>query len=50
MIKIAPSILSANLLEIENEVKLVDQYGADYIHIDIMVCYSMLDIVRHSML
>ena len=36
MIKIAPSILSANLLEIENEVKLVDQYGADYIHIDIM--------------
>ena len=36
MVKIAPSILSANLLEIENEVKLVDQYGADYIHIDIM--------------
>ena len=36
MVKIAPSILAANLLEIENEVKLVDQYGADYIHIDIM--------------
>ena len=36
MIKIAPSILAANLLEIENEVRLVDQYGADYIHIDIM--------------
>ena len=36
MIKIAPSILAANLLEIENEVKLVDRYGADYIHIDIM--------------
>ena len=36
MIKIAPSILAANLLEIENEVKLVDKYGADYIHIDIM--------------
>jgi len=36
MVKIAPSILAANLLEIENEVKLVDQCGADYIHIDIM--------------
>ena len=36
MIKIAPSILAANLLEIENEVKLVDKYGAEYIHIDIM--------------
>ena len=36
MIKIAPSILAANLLEIENEVKLVDKSGADYIHIDIM--------------
>ena len=36
MIKIAPSILSANLLKIENEVKIVDQAGADYIHVDIM--------------
>jgi len=36
MIKIAPSILSANLLEIKNEVKLVDECGADYIHIDVM--------------
>ena len=36
MIKISPSIIAANLLEIEKEVKLVDQFGADYIHIDIM--------------
>jgi len=36
MIKIAPSILSADLLKIESEVKKVDEAGADYIHIDIM--------------
>ena len=36
MIKIAPSILSADLLKIEREVKKVDEAGADYIHIDIM--------------
>ncbi len=36
MIKISPSILSADLLKLENEVKYLDQSGADYIHIDIM--------------
>ena len=36
MIKIAPSILAANLLDIENEIIQVDKAGADYIHIDIM--------------
>ena len=36
MTKIAPSILAADLLKIENEVKSIDQYGADYIHIDVM--------------
>ena len=36
MIKIAPSILSADLLKIENEVQEVDNAGADYIHIDVM--------------
>ena len=36
MIKIAPSILSANLLKIQKEVENVDRAGADYIHIDIM--------------
>ena len=36
MIKIAPSILAANLIDIKDEVKSVDTYGAEYIHIDIM--------------
>ena len=36
MIKIAPSILSADPLNIESEVKKVDEAGADYIHVDIM--------------
>ena len=36
MIKIAPSILAADLLNIEDEIMNVDNAGADYIHIDIM--------------
>ncbi len=36
MIKIAPSILSANLLNLENDVKLVDIAGVELLHIDIM--------------
>ena len=36
MIKIAPSILAANLIDIKDEVKLVDRSGAEYIHIDVM--------------
>tara|TARA_Y100001970_G_scaffold80102_1_gene101743 strand:+ start:3178 stop:3828 length:651 start_codon:yes stop_codon:yes gene_type:complete len=36
MTKIAPSILAADLSKIENEIKLIDQCGAEYIHIDIM--------------
>mgnify|MGYP001299439261 CR=1 FL=1 len=36
MIKIAPSILAADLIDIKKEVELVDQHGAEYIHIDIM--------------
>jgi len=36
MIKIAPSILAANLIDIKEEVKLVDENGVEYIHIDIM--------------
>ena len=36
MIKISPSILSADILKLEEEVKLLDMNGADYIHIDIM--------------
>ena len=36
MIKIAPSILAADLLKIEKEIIDVDIAGAEYIHIDIM--------------
>ena len=36
MIKIAPSILAADLIDIKEEVKLVDKNGAEYIHIDVM--------------
>ena len=36
MIKISPSILSADILKLEEEVELLDKNGADYIHIDIM--------------
>ena len=36
MIKIAPSILSADILKLEEEVRSLDLNGADYIHIDIM--------------
>ena len=36
MIKIAPSILAADIIKIKEEVEIVDKYGADYIHIDIM--------------
>ena len=36
MIKIAPSILAVNLVDIKEEVELVDKNGAEYIHIDVM--------------
>ncbi|MDC6447767.1 ribulose-phosphate 3-epimerase [Alphaproteobacteria bacterium] len=36
MIKIAPSILAADLINIKEEVELIDKNGAEYIHIDIM--------------
>ena len=36
MIKISPSILSADILKLEEEVRYLDINGADYIHIDIM--------------
>jgi len=36
MVKIAPSILAADLLNIKNEVINVDDAGAEFIHIDIM--------------
>ena len=36
MIKISPSILSVDILKLEEEVRSLDKNGADYIHIDIM--------------
>jgi ribulose-phosphate 3-epimerase len=36
MIKVAPSILSADFNNLENEIKEVVQAGGDYIHIDVM--------------
>ena len=36
MIKIAPSILSADFSKLGDEVRAVEQGGADWIHIDVM--------------
>lgn len=36
MIKIAPSILSANFSHLGDEIKDVEKGGADYIHVDVM--------------
>ncbi len=36
MIKISASILSANFANLEQEIKKVEQAGADFIHIDVM--------------
>ena len=36
MIKIAPSILSADFSKLGEEIKALDKCGADYIHIDVM--------------
>ena len=36
MIKIAPSILSANLMHMYDEIQSIDKNGSEYIHIDVM--------------
>lgn len=36
MIKIAPSILSANFAKLGEEIKDIEKSGADYVHIDVM--------------
>jgi len=36
MVKIAPSILSADFARLGEEVKAIDTAGADYIHVDVM--------------
>ncbi len=36
MIKIAPSILSADFARLGDEIKAIEQGGADYVHVDVM--------------
>lgn len=36
MIKLAPSILSADFANLQNEIELIDKAGAHWIHIDVM--------------
>lgn len=36
MIKIAPSILSANFAKLEEQIHLIEEGGADWVHLDIM--------------
>ncbi|MCH3964034.1 MAG: ribulose-phosphate 3-epimerase [Clostridium sp.] len=36
MIKIAPSILSADFSKLGDDIKKIDEYGADMVHIDVM--------------
>ena len=36
MIKLAPSILSADFANLGNDIKRIDQAGCDWIHVDIM--------------
>jgi len=36
LIKLAPSILSADLLQLEKQINIVEKNGADFIHVDIM--------------
>lgn len=36
MVKVAPSILAADFANLQSEIELVDQAGADWIHIDVM--------------
>ncbi|EAJ3171496.1 ribulose-phosphate 3-epimerase, partial [Campylobacter coli] len=33
---VAPSLLSANFLKLEEEIKAIDEAGADLLHIDVM--------------
>jgi ribulose-phosphate 3-epimerase len=36
MIKIAPSILSADFSKLANEIRVIENGGADYVHVDVM--------------
>ncbi|MDZ7815762.1 MAG: ribulose-phosphate 3-epimerase [Planctomycetota bacterium] len=36
MLKISPSILSADFADLEGQIRLIEQGGADYVHLDVM--------------
>ncbi len=36
MIKVAPSILSADYVNLQKDIEVVDNAGAEYLHIDVM--------------
>ena len=36
MIKVAPSILSADFVNLERDIRKLPQTGADYVHVDVM--------------
>lgn len=35
-VKIAPSILSANFMSLERDIRMIEEGGADYVHVDVM--------------
>ena len=49
MIKLAPSILSADFAELRKEITVLHLSPADYIHIDVMaVSYTHLDVYKRQ--
>ena len=36
MVKVAPSVLSANFAELKKDLDSIQKYGADWIHYDVM--------------
>ena len=35
-VKIAPSILSADFMNLERDIRMIEQGGAGYVHVDVM--------------
>ncbi len=36
MVKVAPSILSADFVNLERDIRALKETGADYVHVDVM--------------